>query len=68
MLSLIHIKPNLHTYEEGVDLSRHTLHFGKGGGGGEISFSNHEMNQVKLELEAVLFGLKFFHYRTLWKQ
>ena len=34
MLSLIHIKPNLHTNEEGVDLSRHTLHFGEEGGVG----------------------------------
>ena len=32
MLSLIHIKPDLHTNEEGVDLSRHTFHFlGRGG-------------------------------------
>ena len=64
MLSLIHIKPDLHTNEEGVDLSRQTFNFWEGEG---MSFSNHEMNQVKLELEVVLFRFQNFHYHTLWK-
>ena len=41
MLSSIHIKPDLHTNEEGVDFSRTHLSFvGKGG----MLLSNHEIN------------------------
>ena len=40
MLSLIHIKPDLHTNEEGMEFSRtHPSFVGKG-----VSFTNHEMN------------------------